>query len=300
MTINNVLSNICGNIVITGESLKKHTTFGIGGNANTFVLISSLDALSKTVKYLKENNIKYIIIGDGTNLLVSDNKINDVVIKLDGDFKTFEVNNEYIRVGAAVSLLCLAKETLSLGFGGLETIGSVPGTVGGAAIMNAGVRYFDFSTYVHELIVVNKAGDIITIPKDECDYSYRESLFQYNHDYIIAYAVLKLEKTDTAPLKEKLAESLKKRVANQPQGKCAGCFFKNKNNYSSGKLIEECSLKGMRVNGAYVSDKHANFIMNDGTATAKDVLELANKIKDEIKKQKNIELEFEVRLIGDF
>ncbi|MBQ0105371.1 MAG: UDP-N-acetylmuramate dehydrogenase [Armatimonadetes bacterium] len=289
--------NIPGNRILCKEPLKNHTSFGIGGCADYFIYVSDLKALSATVKYLNENSVPYMVIGDGTNLLVSDHNINKVFIKLEGNFKKTEWNGSFVTAGSAVRLSELTAETLAKGFGGLERIGSVPGSVGGAAVMNAGVRTSDFSTHIHEIGVMDKQGNQIILPKENCGYSYRESIFQNTNDYIITHATFKLIECDTAPLNELLAESIAKRQENQPKGKSAGCFFKNTDGQSSGQLIEQCGLKNYRINGAYVSDKHANFIMNDGTATAEDVLALANFIKKTVKEKKNKDLVFEVRII---
>lgn len=283
--------------IITGEPMKKHTTFGIGGNAEYFIYVYTIDALCQTVKYLNAEKLPYMVIGDGTNLLITDSGLKKVFIKLDGDFKNISYNNEYITCGAALRLSDVAKDTLSKGLGGLETIGSIPGTIGGASIMNAGVRFFDFSTYISEIGVVDKKGNAYNIPKEKCGYSYRESIFQYTDEYIITHAVLKLEKCDTLPRWDILNASIEKRKLTQPKGKCAGCFFKNSNNQSSGKLIEECGLKGVSVNDAYVAQEHANFIMNKENATANDVLALAEKVRSEVKKQKGVDLIYEVRII---
>ena len=202
-----------------------------------------------------------------------------------------------ITAGAGVKLSDLAKDTLTKGYGGLEKIGSIPGSIGGACLMNAGVRYFDISTYIESVGVVDRQGNAFEMSKEACQYSYRESIFQYTNEYIITHANFNLEKTDTAPLWDVLNASVEKRKATQPKGKCAGCFFKNSNDQSSGKLIEECGLKGLSVGDAYVAQEHANFIMNRGNATAEDILKLANIVKAEVKKQKGADLQFEVRII---
>lgn len=283
--------------ILQGEYLKKHTTFSVGGQADYFIYVRSLPSLCKTVKYLNENNTEYFIIGDGTNLLVTDSDIHKVFIKLEGDFSKIAYNDCFVTCGSACHLSQVAKDTLSKGLGGLETIGSVPGTIGGASIMNAGVRYFDFSSYVHEIGAVDRNGNQVIFPKEKCGYSYRESIFQHTDEYIITHAVLKLEKCDTEPLWKKLNASIEKRKTTQPKGKCAGCFFKNSDNRSSGKLIEECGLKGLSINDAYVAAEHGNFIMNRGNATFDDIISLAEKVKEEVKKQKGFDLVYEVRIV---
>ena len=283
--------------ILENEPLSKHTSFGIGGKG-VLLLVKTLEALSYAIKYLNENNLPYMIIGDGTNLLVSDNDLDTIFIKLGGDFKKITYNGNIITSGAGVKLSDLCRDTLNNNFQGLEKIGTIPGTVGGACIMNAGVRLFDFSTNLVSVGVVDRFGEYKVLPKEKCGYSYRESIFQYTKDYVIVNATIKLEKTvDTTPLWDVLNASVEKRKATQPKGKCAGCFFKNTDNESSGKIIEECGLKGMRVGGAFVAQEHANFIMNDGNATCEDVLSLANKIKETVKKEKNKDLVFEVRIV---
>ena len=289
--------DIDGIEILEQEPLSKRTTFGIGGRAKVFLNIKNKKALQKAVVYLNNNNIPYIVIGDGTNLLITDNDLDLVFIKLTDDFKNISYNNEIVTAGAGVKLSDFAKDTLSKGYGGLEKIGSIPGSIGGACLMNAGVRFFDISSCLQSVGIMDKRGNASELPKEECGYSYRESIFQYTNDYIITHATFKLEKTDTAPLWDILNASIEKRKLTQPKGKCAGCFFKNSNNQSSGKLIEECGLKGLSVNDAYVAQEHANFIMNRGNATANDIITLANKIKEEVKKQKGVDLVFEVRII---
>ncbi len=289
--------NIDGVEILQNEPLSKRTTFGIGGCAKVFLNISTIEALKTSVIYLNQNSLPYMVIGDGTNLLVTDSDLDIIFIKLVGDFKEISYTGDTIKAGAGVKLSDLAKDTLKRGFGGLEKIGSIPGSIGGACLMNAGVRYFDISTYIESVGVIDKQGNVFEMPKEACQYSYRESIFQYTDEYIITHANLKLERTDTAPLWEVLAASVEKRKATQPKGKCAGCFFKNQNNQSSGKLIEECGLKGLSVGDAYVAQEHGNFIMNRGNATAEDVLRLANIVKEEVRKQKGADLQFEVRII---
>ena len=283
--------------IVRNEPLSRHTSFGIGGTAEYFVYVNTLEALCETLSYLSSRNIPYFVMGDGTNLLIADHDFDTVFLKLSGDFRKTEYRDELITCGSAVRLSDLAKETLRAGYGGLETIGSVPGTVGGAAIMNAGVRYYDFSSYVYEIGVADRKGNHFILPKEKCGYSYRESIFQYTDEYIITHATLRLKKCNTEPLWQILQESIDRRKQTQPKGKSAGCFFKNSNNMSSGKLIEECGLKGTNINDAYVANEHGNFIMNRGSATAEDVLALARKIKAEVKKQKGCDLQYEVRII---
>lgn len=290
-------NNIQNIEILEDEPLSKHTTFGIGGIAKTFIYANSVKGLSQLIKYLNENNLEYIVIGHGTNLLISEKTFDKVFIKLSGDFNKFSFNNEYVTCGSGVSLQSLARETLKNGLGGLEKIGSIPGSIGGASIMNAGVRYFDFSTYVHQIGAIDRQGNEVIFSKDECNYSYRESKFQYTDEYIITFATLKLEKCDTKPLIDVLNASFEKRRQTQPKGKSAGCFFKNSNNQSSGQLIDACGLKGLKINDAMVSYEHGNFILNTNKASFNDVLELANKVKDEVKKQKGFDLVFEVRII---
>lgn len=283
--------------ILENEPLSKHTTFGIGGIAKTFIYANSIRGLSDLIKYLNSNNLDYIVIGHGTNLLISDKTFHKIFIKLSGDFNKITYNNEYVTCGSGVSLQTLAKETLNKGLGGLEKIGSIPGSIGGACIMNAGVRYYDFSTNLYEVGVIDKQGKEIIFKKEECDYSYRESKFQYTDEYIITHAVVKLEKCDTKPLMEILNASFEKRRQTQPKGKSAGCFFKNSNNQSSGQLIDACGLKGLKINDAMVSFEHGNFILNTNKASFNDVLELANKVKYEVKRKKGFDLVFEVRII---
>lgn len=279
------------NIYEENVELKSYNSYGTGGMAKYVFHPSNVLQLKGMIEYLKDNNMKYYLLGSGTNVLLPDNDFDGAIIKLD-KMAGVEIDCDYLYADAGISLCNLINESLSNGYVNLVNLYGIPGTLGGAIVGNAGSFGTEVFDYL-ESVTVLKDGYIKTINKDVIKYDYRYTEFR-DSDTIILGAVFKLEKGDIKKAKEKMMQNLEKRKETQPlEYKSAGSVFKNPSNISAGALIDECNLKGFNINDAYVSSKHANFIINKGNATSKDIKELIEYIKNEVRKNKGIELELE-------
>jgi UDP-N-acetylmuramate dehydrogenase len=293
----NELKKIVPNIK-NDEPLNKHTSFCVGGPAEIFLEAENTGQLSKIVKYAKTKKCPLFMLGRGTNLLVKDKGIQGVVLRLSGDFKKIEFNEEKVTVGAAVDLPVLASKSFARGLGGLEFAVGIPGSVGGGVIGNAGAYEDSLGNIIEELIIMDFNGRSHTLSKNKLKFEYRSS--SLGVDGIILEARLKLQAKNKNDIIEKVQSFIEKRKRTQginfPN---AGCIFKNPPMANAGKLIEEAGLKGYKLGGAQVSVKHANYIVNQGGATAQDILNLIEEIKGKIKKKFGIELELEIKVAGE-
>ena len=276
------------------EPLSKHTTFKIGGNADMFVSVNNVEELKAVVTACNENDIPMFIIGNGSNLLVSDEGMRCVVVTLDGEFKniTFEENTITCGAGAILSKLCTF--ALSNSLKGLEFAYGIPGTVGGAAYMNAGAYGGEMKDVVKSVTHITRKGEIVTLPLSELDLSYRHSIYKTTDDIIIS-VTFELETGDADEIKEKMNDFMTRRKTKQPlEYPSAGSVFKRPEGNFAGTLIEQCGLKGKTIGGAQVSEKHAGFIINIGDATCDDVLNLISFVQDTVKEQTGYYLEREI------
>lgn len=282
------------------EPMKKHTTFKIGGNADIFIKISDLNTLINLLKFVKENNINLTVIGNGSNILVKDNGIRGIVLKL--DFKNIETkeksNNKIeISVGAGVSLVFLAQQLLKKSVGGFEFASGIPGTIGGAVRMNAGAYGSEFKDIVIETKCIDRDGNTIILNNSEQNFSYRYSIFFEKDWYILETKLLLNANQNSDEILKKMEENSNARKTKQPLGMPnAGSTFKRGDDFITAQLIDQCGLKGFSIGGAQVSEIHAGFVVNTGNATAKDVLDLVEYVKSKVfeKFNKNIMLEIEV------
>ena len=286
--------------VLKNESMKKHTSFKIGGNAEIYAKANTLDEIKYALELCQTNNIPLNVVGNGSNLLVNDEGIKGLVLKICLDYINIEYTHEedaIVTVGSGVLLAKLAQVLLKESISGFEFASGIPGTIGGAIRMNAGAYGTEFKDIVIETKALNKKGEIIIFSNEEQEFKYRSSLFK-NKEYIVIETKLKLKKVknwDT--IKEKMDEYKESRREKQPiEFPSAGSTFKRGEDFITAKLIDECGLKGYQIGGAQVSIKHAGFIINVGNATAKDVLKLVEVVKNKVfeKFGKNIELEIEV------
>lgn len=283
--------------------LANHTTFRIGGNARYFVIAADEKNLKAIIKRAVENHIAYFVIGAGSNLLVSDQGFAGIVIKLGNGFSQIKVVNNKIIGGAGVKLVDLVKTAFEHSLAGAEFLYGIPGTLGGAVKNNAGA--FDHSiSEIVELVqgfhIQNSKFEITDwqLKKDEVRFDYRTS--QLPRDFIITQVVLKLVKDNNqAKIRAELERISQYRKQTQPWGASAGCIFKNPKGTSAGKLLDEVGLKGYTVGDAYVSKKHANFIINRGRARFNDVLELIQIMKLRVETKTGIILEEEIEIIPD-
>ena len=286
-------------VLYPNEPMKNHTTFHIGGNADCFCEVKSILALYHTVSICRENNIPYFIIGLGSNLLVSDNGIKSLVIKLSGYFTEMSINENRIHCGAGASLagVCVAAKKHSLS--GLEFAWGIPGSVGGATYMNAGAYGGEMKDVVSCVQFMDKDGNIHEYEKNQLDFGYRHSVFT-DTDNIILTVRFELKKDNPELIGYRMQELMNKRKTKQPVNHySAGSVFKRPDieGCYAAALIEECGLKGYSVGGAEVSKKHSGFIVNDRNATAEDVRQLIEHIKKVVLEQKGIELCCEIKFV---
>ena len=281
------------------EPLAKHTTFGIGGPADCMVFPETREELSKLLKYAYQKKISAIFIGSGSNILVWDKGFDGIVISLKKSFKNLTIKrNSQIIVEAGVMLGTMVKQAMAAEIGGLESLIGVPGTVGGALIMNAGAFGSEISKYFEEAKTMTIEGDTKSYKKGEIEFSYRHSTFPKNEILLEATFQCKRGKPGEILKERKVASEGRK--SNQPlKFRSAGSIFKNPSDtLAAGYLIDKAGLKGTERGGATISEKHANFIVNMGGATAADVLFLIKLAKKYVAKKFNINLELEVKLIG--
>ncbi len=279
------------------EPLSKHNYFGIGGNAAAYFEVSTTDELAYVAQLKKHRNVPVAIIGRGSNLLVSDAGYTGIVLRLIGEFNRLEFNQNRVDVGAGVSLPRLSKIAANHGLGGVEFALGIPGSVGGALIMNAGAWGSSFGDLVERVQVMTDKGELIDLSRDNAQFSYRHSgLKSY---FCVTGATLTLTPGDAQEVDDLMQDLYNQKITSQPFAEeNAGCMFKNPPGHSAGKLIDECGLKGHRIGGAEVSKIHGNFILNLDDATAHDVLSLVRYIQAHVKQERGVDLEMEVQLLG--
>ncbi len=280
------------------ENMSKHTSFKIGGNADIYVSPETTEQLKEIILTAKEENIPFYIVGNGSNLLVSDNGIAGAVIStLKLNKIKVEKDTIYAEAGASLTAVCVAaKEN---GLTGLEFAYGIPGSIGGALFMNAGAYDGEMSFIIASADSITPLGEIVSRSKDELKLGYRHSVYRENNE-IITGVCLKLKKGDKESILARMNELMLKRKTSQPLDyPSAGSTFKRPKGGFAAALIDECGLKGKGVGGAEVSTKHAGFVINKGEATAKDVLSLIEVIKTSVYKEKKIMLEPEVIFVGE-
>lgn len=279
-------------------SLKKYTTYKVGGKARCVVYPKNVDKLVKLIKLLNQNNIKYKIIGNGSNLLFSDKDYDGILIKL-VDFDDIEINDNRIKVGAGYSLMKLSRIAMKNSLTGLEFAAGIPGTVGGAVFMNAGAYKSDMGYIVKSVKVLTPDYRIIELENRELDFHYRTSYLKKHPKYICLEAVIKLEYGSKSAIENLMKERLKRRMSSQPLNyPSAGSVFRNPKDMFAGELIENLGLKGMKHNGAMISDKHANFIVNTGNAKSEDIKYLIDYAYNKVKEKYNVEMVVEQEFVN--
>lgn len=267
-------------------SLKNKNTFKIGGKAKYYTEVSSKEELKKVLAL----NLPFFVLGEGSNVLVSDNGFNGIVIKL--NFKDILIKDNTIQVGAGLLLRDLVLKAKELNLGGIEWAIGIPGTIGGALFGNAGIPNFTIGNMVKQVKVLEK-NKVKTFKKQDCLFNYRDSIFKKNKDLIILSALLEFKGHFN---KELAKEFFKKR--NSIKGYSIGSIFKNGENYYAGKLIDDCGLKGKQVGDAIISYENANWIINLGNASSKDIEDLILIAKTKVKEKFNIDLVEEIRRLG--
>lgn len=279
--------------------LSKYTTYKVGGKALAIVYPKNVDGLIKLLRLLKENDIKYKILGNGSNLLFSDSLFEGIIIKLSSFDEVEFFGNNKVRVGAGYSLIKLSLLTAKKGLAGLEFASGIPGTVGGAVFMNAGAYKSDMGYVVQEVKVLTPDYKIITLENKELNFHYRSSFLQKHPEYICLEVIIKLKKGDREILNEVINERRERRRESQPlEYPSAGSVFRNPDGGFAGKMIEDLGLKGYSNGGAKVSEKHANFIINYNKATSKDIKELIDYVHDAVLKEYNVDLKIEQEFVN--
>lgn len=281
------------------ERLSQHTTMKIGGPADIFIEPASLENIQKVMTFLKERQIPWRAIGRGSNLLVSDKGIEGVVIKLGSGLDHLTINDSKITVGGGHSLVSLSTLISKKGLSGLEFASGIPGSVGGAVYMNAGAHGSDISKILTKAHILFDDGSMEWLSNDEMEFTYRTSVLQKKRPGIVLEAEFQLTKGDKTAIVSQMQKNKDYRKETQPWNfPCAGSIFRNPLPNYAGKLIEDAGLKGFQMGGAKISEMHGNFIVNAGNATAKDVLDLIQYIKDTILNLYGIKMETEVEIIG--
>jgi len=276
---------------LRNQPLKKHTSFKIGGPAKVFCHPKNVEELKEALAFAREKHLPILVIGAGTNLLALDRGFRGLVIKLAQGLNGIKIKGTKAYVGAGMLLPRLMTRLVHKGLGNLEFLAGIPGSVGGAVVMNAGAWGKEIGKYVEQVKVLDHEGREITLRKKQLEFAYRKSSLQ-KKPWVVIEVVFKLRKSPRKSLKNKIKDHLSQRKNNQPLGSPnCGSIFKNPKGNFSGRLIEEAGCKGMRVGDAQVSCKHANFILNLGEAKAKDVLKLITRIQKAVRPKLELEIE---------
>jgi UDP-N-acetylmuramate dehydrogenase len=291
------LKQLLGDRLKENEPLSRHTSFKIGGPAEAYCRLHNAAELKTCLEFGAENGVPVFFLAGGTNVLVRDGGLPGLTLTLDGDFKEIHVDGDRVRAGAAANLAQVARKAGKAGLAGLEFGIGIPGSVGGAVVMNAGAHGQELSETCRNIGVLEK-GRVCAIPAAQAGFTYRGSRFKQGGAWIL-WAEFALRSDDPAVIEGRMAEVLGKRRASQPLNlPNAGCVFKNPQGESAGRLIEASGLKGLRRGGAEISEVHANFVVNQGGASASDVLWLMEKAREAVRNKQGVDLENEIQVLG--
>ena len=280
-----------------GEPLAKHTHFGIGGEATAYIEISTVSELAALARFHKQWDVPIAVIGRGSNLLVSDAGFKGIGVRLVGELAKLEVDGSVVSAGAGLALPALSKTVSQRGLSGVEFAFGIPGSVGGALIMNAGAWGSSFGDVVTNVTVMTDTGELVNLTHAEANFEYRHS--SLDTYFCVTGATLALEPGDVDTITERMQTLFKQKIETQPfVEENAGCMFKNPPGDSAGRLIDISGLKGYRIGGAEVSTVHGNFILNLDNATAEDVLKLVAYIQQQVRDKTGISLQTEVKRLG--
>ena len=282
------------------EPMKKHTTFRVGGKADYFIVPKTIEEVKNVVALCKETDMPYYILGNGSNLLVSDKGYRGVIIQIYKEMNEICIEGDQIKVQAGALLSKIGSAALEAGLTGFEFASGIPGTIGGAVVMNAGAYGGEMKDVLEEVTALTPEGEAIVLRKEELELGYRTSIIA-KKDYIVLEAKLKLEKGEKDAIKGRMDELKLQRTTKQPlEYPSAGSTFKRPEGYFAGKLIQDAGLRGFQVGGAQVSEKHCGFVINKDHATAADVWELMCQVRAIVKEKFGVELEPEVKRLGEF
>lgn len=294
------LTNIIGkDSILADEPMSRHITFRVGGPADFFVTPKTKKEVRDVIRVCKEEKMPYYIIGNGSNLLVSDQGYRGVIIQIYKEMNEVTVEGDMIKAQAGALLSGIAAKALGAELTGFEFASGIPGTIGGACVMNAGAYGGEMKDVLESVTVLTDEGEILELERDELELGYRTSVIA-KKGYIVLGAVLKLEHGDGEKIKACMDELKEKRVTKQPlEYPSAGSTFKRPEGHFAGKLIEDAGLRGFQVGGAQVSEKHCGFVINRDHATATDIMELMRQVQIRVKENSGVDLEPEVKRLGD-
>ena len=286
--------------ILLEEPMHKHTTFRVGGPAEVFVTVENKEQLEKIIKYLNLVERPYFILGNGSNLLVGDKGYRGVIIRLGGEFNTLKTEGTLLTAGASVLLSAAARAARENGLTGMEFASGSPGSIGGGVKMNAGAYDGEMRQIVESVQVMYKDGSILDLDNETMEFGYRNSVIK-NRPYVVLQVSLRLQPGNREEILARMNELAARRKEKQPlEFASAGSTFKRPEGYFAGKLIMDSGLRGARIGGAQISEKHCGFVINDGTATAADIAELIQEVSETVKEKFGVTLEPEVILLGDF
>lgn len=284
--------------ILVDVPMKDYTSMRVGGKAKIVVLPSAVDEIRELIKSLGKNSIPYYVIGNGTNLIVHDAGYNGVIIKLSENFSSVTVDENIITAKSGASIVSVSNLACENSLSGLEFAAGIPGTVGGAVVMNAGAYDGEMKDVVFEATCVDHTGEIVSFGYDDLQFGYRTSRVQRD-SLVVLEAKMRLNEGNMDAIKDKMKELNRRRREKQPLNfPSAGSIFKRPAGHFAGKLIEEAGLRGYQIGGAQVSEKHCGFIINTGTATASDVIELIEYIKKKVFETSGVMLQQEVKILG--
>lgn len=290
--------NFKENQLLFNEPMKNHTSFKIGGNAEVLILPETVEEIKKLVKYFNENNLNYFVMGNGTNLLVSDNGFKGAIIKLSKNFSDIKVEGDKIFAQGGAFLSKIANTALKHALTGFEFASGIPGSLGGGICMNAGAYGGELKDILKTITVLDK-GEIKALSVDEAELEYRNSRI-LKEKMLVLEAEIQLKKGNAEEISSVMKELKAKRNDKQPVDMpSAGSTFKRPEGYFAGKLIQDAGLRGFTVGGAQISEKHCGFVVNRGNATCGDVLELCEKVKEIVYDKFGVTLEREIQVLGE-
>lgn len=295
------LTELLGNDrVLTNEPMSRHTTFRIGGPADLFLLPNTVEEIKKIREICIQEQESYFILGNGSNLLVSDSGFRGVIIQTYRNLAQIQVEEDCIRAQAGALLSGIAQAAKAASLTGFEFAAGIPGTLGGAVVMNAGAYGGEMKDVLKEATVLDSEGQIRRIPAGKLSMGYRTSVIK-EAGYMVLEAVISLKKGDPDQIRETMKDLTQRRISKQPlEYPSAGSTFKRPEGYFAGKLIMDSGLRGFTHGGAQVSEKHCGFVINTGGATARDVCELMEHVQKTVYEKYNVKLEPEVKFLGDF
>ena len=281
------------------EPMKKHISFKVGGPADFLVKPKTEEELRNVVEFAKKENVPFIVIGNGSNLLVKDGGIRGIVIELSDNFNNYEIDGNIIKAQSGALLAIIGRNAMKNSLTGFEFAAGIPGTLGGALAMNAGAYGGEMKQVVKTVRLMDRDGNIFELSNEEMKFEYRRSLLT-TKDYIVLSAVIELQPGNVEEIKEIMADYSNRRSTKQPLNfPSAGSTFKRPEGHFAAKLIDDCGLRGLNLRGAQVSDKHCGFVINSSGATAKDILDLMFIVKSTVNAKFGIMLEEEVKILGE-